>query len=254
MYHRLADHPSDPEEGDYVLPVELFARQLDLLASENRPVFLPSASATAAPGGSVVLTFDDGCDSDVREALPLLRAHGFRAAFFVNPGRLGRPGYLTWPQVIALAEAGMAVGSHGLDHRLLDDLPDDELLRDLAVSKEALEQHLGRGVEWLSLPGGSGGIRAWRAARGLGYKMVFGSAPGLLDARRPPPIVPRWPVRRGLGLEGFRAIVERRPSIRLRAGLRFAATHVARRAMGTARYERLRRVWLGGGGPAGGQG
>ncbi len=247
MYHRLADRPFDPEEGDYVLPAGLFARQLDLLAALGRAVFLPSASSgDAVPDGSVMLTFDDGCESDFRDALPLLRERGLRAAFFVNPARLGEPGRMTWEQVEALAAAGMAVGSHGLDHTLLDDLSGAEMERQLGLSRELLERRLRRPVEWLSLPGGSGGSRAAGIARTIGYRLVFGSRPGLLDTRRLRAVVPRWALRRGHGLEGFRAIVEQRRGLRLRASLRFTLTRLARTAVGTDRYARWRRLWVEG--------
>jgi peptidoglycan/xylan/chitin deacetylase (PgdA/CDA1 family) len=248
MYHRLAERPPDAEEGDYVIPAGIFARQMDVLAAEGRAVVLPAPhGGFAAAPGSVMLTFDDGCASDFEEALPILRARRFRAAFFVNPARIGRPGYLGWDELQALANADMVVGSHGLDHALLDDLPEPELERQLAASRDLLESRLGRPVEWLSLPGGTGGRRALRIASARGYRLVFGSRPGLVDPLRPPPVLPRWAVRQGHGLEGFRDIVSQRPGPRIRAELRFALTHFARAAVGGARYARWRRLWLGDG-------
>jgi peptidoglycan/xylan/chitin deacetylase (PgdA/CDA1 family) len=244
MYYRVAAAPLDPDEGDYVVPPELFVRQMDLLATEKRAVVLPGGDAPA-PGPSVVLTFDDGCASDLSTVLPELRARGFRAAFFVNPAHLGAPGFLTWEGLQALADAGMVVGSHGLDHRLLDDLEEAELRRQLEESRAALEKGLRRPVEWLSLPGGTGGTRAVALARRLGYRLVFGSKPGRLDLRRPADLVPRFAVRRGDGLAGFRAIVEQRPARRLRAALVFGTKQLVRTALGGSRYARWRRRALG---------
>ena len=50
-------------------------------------------------------------------ALPALRERGLTATFFVVAGRLGEPGFLDERGVRALADAGMAIGCHGMRHR-----------------------------------------------------------------------------------------------------------------------------------------
>ena len=75
-----------------------------------------------------------GCSPDLRRrqrdgpsvALPLL-AEQLTATFFVSPALIGRPGYLGWAGVRELAQAGMTIGAHGLDHTLLSRLSDDQL-------------------------------------------------------------------------------------------------------------------------------
>jgi hypothetical protein len=74
LYHRLSDRPFDPEEGDYVLPPSLFEAQVRELAAGRHPVVpLASLADGRYDEGAVVLTFDDGCDSDATVAAPLLR-------------------------------------------------------------------------------------------------------------------------------------------------------------------------------------
>ena len=245
MYHRLSQTPFEPAEGDYVVPAEAFARQMDLLATGGgRVVSLRDLQGGPCPERSVALTFDDGCDTDVSAALPILRERGFTAAFFVNPARLGRDGYLSWRQLAELAAAGMVVGSHGLDHRLLDGLGADELREQLAGSRHALEQGLGAPVDTLSLPGGSGGAPAVQAARDAGYRVVLGSAPGVVQPPALPPVLPRYAIRRSWGFEQFRALVDQRLSVRAAQAQRDRGTRLARAALGAGRYERLRREWL----------
>jgi len=245
MYHRLSATPFDASEGDYVVPVDVFARQMDLLAAGGgRVVGLPDLQSRPCPERSVVLTFDDGCDTDVTAALPVLRERGFPAAFFVNPAHLGRTGYLSWRQLSELAAAGMHVGSHGLDHRLLDGLGADELAEQLAGSRRALEEGLGTTIDTLSLPGGSGGARAVQAAGEAGYRVILGSAPGLVRPPALPPVLPRYAVRRSRTFEQFRALVDQRLSVRAAQALRYRGTRLFRAALGAGRYERLRRDWL----------
>jgi peptidoglycan/xylan/chitin deacetylase (PgdA/CDA1 family) len=244
MYHRVG-LPFEPEEGDYALPPKSFERQMELLASQRRAVVsLPALAAGTFRDGSVALTFDDGCETDATVVLPVLSALGFAAAFFINPGRLGRAGRLSWRQVEALAAAGMQIGSHGLDHTLLDGLPAPELERQLAFSKSLLEERLGREVDALSLPGGTGGRRALAMARALGYRLVLGSQPGLVRSWAVPSLFPRYAIRSGLGLDGFRALVEQRAAFRLAQALRHGALHLLRAGLGQDAYARWRATRL----------
>jgi peptidoglycan/xylan/chitin deacetylase (PgdA/CDA1 family) len=243
MYHRLAP-ARERDEGDYAITAGLFDAQMRLLAERGRPVTTLEALASGSyADGSVALTFDDGCDTDATVAAPLLRSLGFPAAFFVNPARVGMPGRASWSELRALVAAGFVVGSHGLDHTLLDDVADAELERQLVESRRRLEDALGSPVETLSLPGGSGGVRALRAARTAGYRIVLGSRPAPVRGA-PPHILPRIPVRSGHDVDGFAAIVEQRPAVLLGLGLRYDVTQRARSLLGTRAYGRLRRLWV----------
>jgi len=242
MYHRLAERPFDPEEGDYVLPPSLFEAQVRALVAARRPVVpLESLAGGRYEDGAVVLTFDDGCDSDAAVAGPLLLSLGLPAAFFVNPARVGEEGRASWGELRELAARGFAIGSHGLDHALLDGLPPPELERQVAGSKRELEERLGRTVNALSLPGGTGGERARRVARAAGYRLVLGSRPGAVHGPAGDFVLPRFALRRVHGLEGLRSAVELRPLFVLRQRARHALTVVGRRLLGTRGWARLRK-------------
>ncbi len=241
LYHRLGDRPLEPGEGDYVLPPSLFEAQVHELAASRRLVVSLASLADGRYGnGAVALTFDDGCDSDARVAGPLLRALGLPAAFFVNPALVGKEGRATWDQLRSLAAQGFAIGSHGFDHTLLDGLAPSELERQLAGSKREIEERLGRPVDALSLPGGTGGERARRLARAVGYRLVLGSRPGALRGRGDDSVLPRFALRRGQGLAGFRATVDRKRLFVLRQQARYVMTLAGRRLLGTTGYARLR--------------
>jgi peptidoglycan/xylan/chitin deacetylase (PgdA/CDA1 family) len=207
-------------------------------------VSLPALANGRFPDRSVVLTFDDGCDTDATVAGPTLRALGFPAAFFINPARIGRKGRISWAQLSSLADDGFLVGSHGLDHALLDGLPPSELERQLAASKRWLEDRLARPVESLALPGGRGGERVRRAAEEAGYRLILGSRPGIVRGSAAIGIQPRLVMRRGHALSGFAAAIEQRPLFLLRQGLRYRALDTGRSLLGARAYGRLRTLWL----------
>jgi len=131
------------------------------------------------PPRSVVLTFDDAFRNFAESARPTLEALGFGATVFAVAGRCG--GTNDWPGQLAriprlpllsaadlreLATAGFEIGSHGLTHAALDGLSTAEAEREVAGSKRALEDIVGRAVEVFAYPygKGNGAVRAVAAA------------------------------------------------------------------------------------------
>ncbi|HEY7629808.1 MAG TPA: polysaccharide deacetylase family protein [Thermoleophilaceae bacterium] len=126
----------------------------------------------------VRLTFDDGNGSDVTEALPELSRRELRATFFPVAGRLEVPGFLGNDGVLALVDAGMAIGCHGMCHRAWRQLSDGELREELVDAKEMLEALLGRPVTEAACPFGSYDRRVLKALRLAGYTRVYTSDGG----------------------------------------------------------------------------
>lgn len=222
MYHRLSDEIFDPEEARYTISPAAFREQMASLAADGRPVLSVDALLERDfADGAVVLTFDDGCASDASTALPVLESHGFPAAFFVSPAKVGRSGFLSWDDLETLRDSGMHIGSHGLDHRLFDDMEAKELERQLSESKRWLEDRLGSRVTTIALPGGSGGRRAPAVARRLGYRSVLGSFPALARPAHASTLLPRFAVRRTDSVARVRALIRQEPLPLARARARY---------------------------------
>ena len=62
------------------------------------------AGGPALPKRSVILTFDDGYDDVYEHAFPLLMQRGMVGTFFITTDFVERPGYVTWDQIIEMAE------------------------------------------------------------------------------------------------------------------------------------------------------
>jgi peptidoglycan/xylan/chitin deacetylase (PgdA/CDA1 family) len=121
---------------------------------------------------ATAITVDDGRESDHRLMFPRLLARGWPADFFVNPGTVGQPGYLTWPELRGMAEAGMGVQSHGYDHASFWCLGPAALRRQIADSRRAIEDGLGRRVLFLAAPFGHVTDEAVDVALEEGYRAV----------------------------------------------------------------------------------
>jgi peptidoglycan/xylan/chitin deacetylase (PgdA/CDA1 family) len=156
LYHAVGDAGLGARERRYQVPLDGFEAHLSVLAASGRQVHslaeVWAGVGEAAPAAA--LTVDDGRETDYRLILPRLLDRGWPADFFVNPGTLGRPGYLTWPQAREMAEAGMGVQSHGYDHATFWGLSRAALRRQIGDSRRALEDGTGRRVSFLAAPFG----------------------------------------------------------------------------------------------------
>jgi peptidoglycan/xylan/chitin deacetylase (PgdA/CDA1 family) len=156
------------------------ARQLDpgealVWVSDDRFLALLDR---AAGRENVAISFDDGNASDVERALPALRERGLRATFFVVAGRLGLPHFLDEDGVRALADAGMEIGCHGMQHRPWRGLDDVALDDELVKAKAVLERAVGQPVTRAACPFGSYDRRVLSRLRGSGYAHVYTSDRG----------------------------------------------------------------------------
>lgn len=128
----------------------------------------------------VVLTFDDGYRGVRENALPALHARGFKATVFVVADRIGgvndwdgeTPGepLLAADEIRELHGAGIEIGSHGATHRALTRLDAADLAREVAGSRETLEQITGSPVTSFCYPYGNFDDRVVEAVRTAGYR------------------------------------------------------------------------------------
>jgi peptidoglycan/xylan/chitin deacetylase (PgdA/CDA1 family) len=164
-YIRAVNYHGTPESS-----AAQFERHLQFYQRHFHPVneadlrdLLKGAWTKPKPG--LIISFDDGLESNYRVAAPLVEEYGFTGWFFIPTELLGQeptesdlvarghdiviaqgdPGSLMgWGQVRELAQHH-AVGSHTATHcRLESDVPADRLREEIVRSKERLERELGR--------------------------------------------------------------------------------------------------------------
>lgn len=179
VYHSVAPHAADetPVERDLRVDPEHFEAQMEILRSEGIPVISLQRLVEALGGGdplpprSVVLTFDDGWANQYRHAFPVLQRHGFTATFFVFTNPIGRDArFMTWEQLGELVEAGMSIGSHSRTHPYLSRIESPtELRREVAGSRELLQERLGIDVPFFAYPFGEWSPVLEAAVREAGY-------------------------------------------------------------------------------------
>ena len=182
MYHGIVSQTSlsaeTREKGAvlYDISLESFHDQMEFLKSNLCSVTTFQKKENVLNSDRpIIITFDDGELNNFIGAFPVLMEFEFSAYFFVIANRIGYPGYMGWEKLRDLNAHGMVVGSHGLTHRILTELSDEELKKELFESKSILEKGLKKAVTAFSVPRGFHNPRVIEMARQAGYTEIFTS-------------------------------------------------------------------------------
>ena len=177
MYHKVAHAPLATNLPKlYVAPASFRRQMRELAAARLRclPVADVPAAARARKSG-FCLTFDDGFQSVLEHALPVLLDHGLRAIQFLVAGRIGEED--AWdraigepPQKLMNAQetrdwvaAGQEIGAHTMTHPRLTTLPEKEARAEIFDCKKALEDQFGLPIRHFCYPYGdcNDQVRDW---------------------------------------------------------------------------------------------
>lgn len=249
MYHALEDeaHPAgavDAGEQLYVLPVSQFREQMEYLHREGYRTFLLDELQALAewPEKAVVLTLDDGHVSNFTLALPILQKYGFKAEFFITTGWIGTPYFMNEEQIRCLHQAGMGIGSHGVTHRFLSDLPEADVKAELNDSKQVLDACIGLPIVSMSYPGGRMDQRTQAIAQVSGYRSICSSVPRFHQQASEQTLIHRFPVTADVTLARFESLLHSRGLNALR--FRHSLLATTKGLLGNNLYTRLRTVLM----------
>lgn len=211
MYHALhADDDLskiDIEDQPYAVSESTFAEHLDILKDFSVGLLSEDPSAEQP---QIVITFDDGHISNYELALPMLQAAGMKAYFFVTTHFIDNREHFCRPAMLKeFTEAGMVIGSHGVSHQFLADLPRDDAKYELVHSRKTLQQWLGEPISTISYPGGRYTADTMIEARSAGYRQIFDSTFDVVSASaiQSQSALARVAIRRSTTLEDFRSMV-----------------------------------------------
>jgi peptidoglycan/xylan/chitin deacetylase (PgdA/CDA1 family) len=259
LYHAVSE-TSDPRFAEWTVTPDAFDEQLSVLADDGYSTLTVSEFVERAferreqlDPRTVVITFDDGFADFRAEAWPRLRALSMTATVFVttryvggtsrwliDQGEAGRP-LLTWPQIEALAAAGIEFGAHGHSHRQLDTLSAEKTWWELSRSRDALRARVGR-VASLAYPHGYYTREVQRQASKLGFSSACAVKDALSSTADDRFALARAVVRRDTDIAGFRRLL-RGEGLPVAPGphhLSRGAWRIARRAGAEPFFERLR--------------
>jgi peptidoglycan/xylan/chitin deacetylase (PgdA/CDA1 family) len=204
MYHVINPPPAGaPFPGLYV-PAGEFAEQMRALAREGfhavtleqlRSHWSEGASLPAKP---VVVTFDNGYQSQYTNALPVLAQLGWRAVENIQlTGLPPSQGGLSQAQVQGLVLAGWELDTQGISHADLIALDAAQLREQVAVSRQTIQRRFHVPVSWFCYPSGHYNATVIAAVREAGYRGSTTVVPGWAGPESDPYRLPRLRVLGG---------------------------------------------------------
>lgn len=189
IYHHLAPVP---EEGNpSVLTTAEFGQQMAWLqAAGFQPIDTKELAAWLEGKGTlpqrpVLVTFDDGYQSNYELAHPILRQMNWKATLFLVTSKVGRtPGkypYVTWEQLAEMTQSQVwEVQAHAHDgHREIESIPAylfwsaAEIQQDLQAIQQELTSHQLPAATALAYPYGAYDAETLQAASAVGLKLAF---------------------------------------------------------------------------------
>ena len=107
------------------------------------------------PKKAVMLTFDDGYKSHYDNAFSLLKKYNAKGVFFIISSKPDNDlNYANWNQLKELADDGQEIASHTVSHSNLANLSEVEIRNELEISKNTIEEKIGKPVISLCYPAG----------------------------------------------------------------------------------------------------
>ena|GEM_PF-460694 len=227
MYH----HFSEQEEqlNSVVVHPDTFRKQLRALREagfqsirqQDLLAYLKGGPDAKLPAKSVLITIDDGYESNYKLAYPILLEEKFYASIYVVSSYSGEsPLYsrhFSWEEALEMYNSGyIDIQSHTYDshfygetatitrpaltHRLLlkgaeqvetKEQYERRIFDDLSLSKRLIEQHVGNEVLSLTYPYGASNDTVIRIASELGHSLMYTVKEGLISKNSNPYLLPR---------------------------------------------------------------
>lgn len=258
LYHNFTWEEHVPAASRYLTPRTVFAREMAYLA-ENGYTVIPLRQLIAhmetgapLPPRPVVLTFDDGYESNATLAYPILKHHQFPATIFLVASQdqsraPAEPSMLSWTQMRQMEESGLIeIQAHTYDlHQLVATESAASPLRpavlapawmpaagrleteaeyrsklrtDFRQARETIERELGHSPDILAWPYGAYSTTALELGREAGFRSFVTLRSGMNQAGDSPLIIRRINVEGDLPVAEFAARLE--PDRSLLRGLR----------------------------------
>ncbi len=206
-YHAIADAPLGTAYPELFISPRDFRAQIGWLRDGGyNAVTLDQLhrawhGSSSMPEKPVVISFDDGLQSQYTEALPVLREIGWAGVLNLKLNSL-RQGELDDAMVQRMIDAGWEIDSHTITHADVAKLDGAELEREVSGSRRMLRERFGVPVDFFCYPAGSYDRAAVDAVRRAGYLGATTTKAGLASPRDPYRMR-RVRVNASDGLDGF---------------------------------------------------
>ncbi len=210
MYHAISDVPPGAAYSELYVTPDDFAAEMAWLRSEGfEAVTLDDLYGAwhgkgNLPPKPIVISFDDGLQSQFTEALPIMRDMGWPGVLNLKIESLDQR-ELTYAMVQRMIDAGWEIDSHTINHVDVTQLDAPALEHELADSRRILQERFGVAVDFFCFPSGRFDRAAIAAVRDAGYVGATTTLPGLATPSSNPFKLDRIRVELADGVPGLSA-------------------------------------------------
>ena len=182
LYHDVQQYYT-PDKAVITITPERFEEHIVALLNNGytpisfEDVYNASKGNFIMPEKPVIISFDDGYDTNYNYAFPVIQKYGVKATIFIVVGTVGQvlqtSSHFNWEQAKIMQQSGLvSIQSHTYSHSDLTVLNTFQLERELRLSKYLIEKNLGTKCDILAFPYGNYNQEVAGAAKRAGYKVV----------------------------------------------------------------------------------
>jgi peptidoglycan/xylan/chitin deacetylase (PgdA/CDA1 family) len=205
MYHVINPAPPGAKFPGLYVPPEEFAAQMHVLAKAGfHAITMDQMRAnwtqgTPLPAGKpIVLSFDNGYQSQLTQALPVLRGLGWVGVENIQlTGLPPSQGGLSQAQVSEMVAEGWELDTQGISHADLITLGPAALREQVAVARSEVRRRYHVPVNWFCYPSGHYNAAVIAEVKAAGYVGSTTVVPGWANHREDPYSLPRLRVLGG---------------------------------------------------------
>jgi peptidoglycan/xylan/chitin deacetylase (PgdA/CDA1 family) len=214
MYHVLGTPPPGAPYPELWVSAHAFASQVHLLAVAGyhgvtlRQVFAAWLHGSPLPAKPIVLSFDDGYQSQGVVAGRVLKAAGWPGVLNLAIRNAG-PGGITVARLQRLHREGWEIDSHTVNHLDLTTLDPAAARRELVGSRDWIRAHIGATPEFFCYPAGRFDPAVVTEVRRAGYRGATTELTGVARAADNPYELPRVRVSNGEAASAVLASIAR---------------------------------------------
>ena len=213
----LCYHAVEKSKYEFAINPKSFKDQIDFLRKNRNVVSVSNLLAHDNKNNynKVAITFDDGYQSVLFNAAPLLKKYSLPATFFLlgNVSQVRKDELennlklLTNNEAKKLLTKEFEIGSHTISHPDLSKLSNSEIAQEIIESKKMLEKRLAKKIKYIAYPKGIYNKEVIKAVKKAGYKAAFTVESKNFNYEEQSYKIPRYCVGNSTNLRTFEAIL-----------------------------------------------
>jgi len=203
MYHRFGDS-SNPTTS---VTIEQFESHLEELSKPEYNVVALEyiidsiITETQLPENTVAFSIDDGHNSFLKIAWPLLKKYNFPVTLFISTESIdsGYKNYLTWDEIRFLQSNGVAIGAHTRTHPHLNEIEIENVKAEIEFSNKRYLKEIGKMPKLFAYPYGEANSEVIKIIQDYKFKAAFGQHSGVINETSNLNYLPRFSMNEKYG-------------------------------------------------------